>query len=136
MITAIDINVLLDLFGADPVYGPRSQQALRSSLAEGRVIACEVVWTEAASFFPLSKAAREAMGRLGVEFSPVALETALAASHAWKLYRSRGGQRARVAADFLIGAHAQLQAERLLTRDRGFYRTYFSRLRLLDPAKL
>jgi predicted nucleic acid-binding protein len=136
VITAVDTNVLLDLFGADPVFGPRSQQALRSSLAEGRLIACEAVWAEVTSFFPLPKAAREAMGRLGVEFSPIAMETALAAGQVWKLYRSRGGQRARVVADFLIGAHAQLQAERLLTRDRGFYRTYFTRLRLLDPSKL
>lgn len=136
MITAVDTNVLLDLFGADPAFGPRSQQALRSSLAEGRLIACEVVWAELASVFPSPKAAREAMGCLSVEFSPVTLDTALAASQAWSLYRSRGGQRTRVVADFLIGAHAQLQAERLLTRDRGFYRTYFSRLRLLDPAKL
>jgi hypothetical protein len=39
-----------------------------------------------------------------------------------------------VVADFLIGAHAQLHAERLLTRDRGFYRACFSGLKVLDPA--
>ncbi|MGH3092492.1 MAG: hypothetical protein ACRDOG_09240 [Gaiellaceae bacterium] len=74
------------------------------------------------------------MTRLGMVFEPVQAEAALAAGAAWKVYRSRGGGRERVVADFLIGAHALHQAERLLTRDRGFYRSYFGRLRVLDPA--
>lgn len=135
MITAVDTSVLLDVFGADPTFGLRSGKVVRSCLAEGRLIACEVVWAEIGSFFPSPDAAQDAMDRLGVEYSPIELKTALAASKAWKVYRTRGGQRERVVADFLIGAHAFSQAERLLTRDRGFYRTYFSRLRVLDPAK-
>ena len=136
MITAVDSNVLLDVFGADPVFGARSRKVFRSCLSEGRLIACEVVWVEVASFFQSPDAAQDAMDRLGVEYSPIELRTALAASRAWKVYRSRGGKRERVVADFLIGAHAVSQAERLLSRDRGFYRTYFSRLRVLDPAKV
>jgi len=75
------------------------------------------------------------MSRLGVDFSAIELETALAASASWKKYRDRGGRRDRVAADFLIGAHALLQANRLLTRDRGFYRAYFSSLKVIDSSK-
>ncbi len=135
MITAVDTSVLLDVFGADPTFGLRSRTLVRSCLGEGRLIACEVVWAEVASFFPSPDAAHDAMTRLGIEYNPIELETALATSRAWKVYRGRGGQRERLVADFLIGAHAISQAERLLTRDRGFYRAYFSRLRVVDPSK-
>ncbi len=135
MITAVDTSVLLDLFGADQKFGPRSSEKVRSSLSEGSLIACEVVWAEVASFFPSPDAARETMVRLGVDFNAIDLPTALKASLTWKNYRKRGGKRQRVVADFLIGAHALSQADRLLTRDRGFYRTYFSRLKILDPSK-
>jgi predicted nucleic acid-binding protein len=133
--TAVDTSVLLDIFTADATFGPRSKEALRICLREGRLVACEVVWAEIGGFFPSETAAAAAMNTLGVEFDPMELRTALSAATVWKVYRARGGKRQRVAADFLIGAHALAQADRLLSRDRGFYRTYFTRLRLLDPAE-
>lgn len=135
MITAVDTCALLDVLGADAVFGPRSARALRSCLQEGRLIACEVVWAEAASVFPSAAQARQALDRLGVEYSPLTQDAALAAAVAWQAYRSKGGRPQRVVADFLIGAHAKLQADRLLTRDRGFFRSYFTGLAVLDPAR-
>jgi predicted nucleic acid-binding protein len=50
-------------------------------------------------------------------------------------YLHRGGKRIRVVPDFLIGAHAQTHADRLLARDRGYWRDYFKGLKVLDPAR-
>ena len=134
MTTAVDSSVLLDIFGSDAKFGPRSKEAARQCLWEGRLAACEVVWAEVASFFPSPAAAEDALKTMGVEYDPISQRAALAAAGAWKAYRARGGKRERLVADFLIGAHASAQADRLLTRDRGFYRAYFSRLQVLDPS--
>ena len=134
LITAIDTSVLLDVFAADPLFGPGSRAALRACLGEGRLIACDIVWSELAGVFPSPPEARGAMEALGAEFDPAGVEAALAAGAAWKAYRARGGKRQRMVADFLVGAHALHHADRLLTRDRGFYRTYFRKLAVVDPA--
>ena len=134
MITAVDTNVLLDVFGADPKFSPASSDALRRCLREGALVASEVVWAETATMFGDAGRFQDAMNRLAASFSAMTKEAAIKAAEAWRRYRVGGGPRDRIAADFLIGAHALVVADRLLTRDRGFYRRYFAGLRVVDPA--
>lgn len=134
MITAVDTSVLLDVLGGDARFGERSRTALKSCRAQGVLVACEAVWAELSSFFDDADAASHALGEAGIEFDPLSRDAALTAGFAWRAYRQSGGQRGRVAADFLTGAHALVQAERLVTRDRGFYRGCFSALEILDPS--
>ncbi len=134
MITAVDTSVLIDVFGADHVHGRRSAEALRSALREGRVIVSDAVWAEVTAMFPSSAAADAALTDLGLDFEPISRATASAAGDAWRRYRSSGGPRDRPVADFLIGAHAQVQADRLLTRDRRFYRFSFDGWTVIDPT--
>ena len=135
MITAVDTNVLLDLFTADRQHGAASREAIRDALAQGSLVASPVVWAEVATFFePDPSRARDALDELGVRFEPHTIEAALAAAASWQRYRAAGGAARRVAADFLIGAHALTQADRLLTRDRGFFRDYFPGLTIVDPS--
>jgi len=134
VITAVDTTVLLDVFGADPGFGPRSRAAIRAALLEGGLVACDIVWAEVAAAFPTATEVTVAMDRLGVRFVPLDEQVTAEAGGAWRSYRRAGGGRTRILADFLIGAHAATAADRLLTRDPGFYRKHFDRLAVLDPT--
>jgi predicted nucleic acid-binding protein len=135
VITAVDTGVLLDVFIDDAEFGRRSADALKRCIAEGSLIACEVVWAETGAWFADAQTAERALSKLRVDYSPLTTTAALAAGSAWQRYRKAGGTRERMIADFLIGAHALVQAEQLVTRDRGFYRRYFAKLRVVDPTR-
>ncbi len=134
MITAIDTNILIDILEPDPAYGPASRDALKRCLHDGSVIACEVVWAEVATAY--SHQIEEAVNllrRVGIEYSTMTLEAALAAAECWANFRKNNKTRDRIVADFLIGGHALVLCDRLLTRDRGFYRDYFKSLHVESP---
>lgn len=131
MITSVDSNVLIDVLEADPVHGPSSKEALTRCMREGSVVACEVVWAEVATAYAHDLPGLVSiLERIGVAFSPMTREAALEAARRWHAYRRRRPAERRIAADFLIGGHALMQCDRLLTRDAGFYRSRYKGLRL------
>ncbi len=135
MITAVDTSVLIDVFGADTRFGQPSANALRLCLNEGALVACGVVWAETRAAFPDDDEFARAVRALRIDFSPPTEQASTLAGLAWKNYRAAGGRRERVVADFMIGAHAVTQCDRLLTRDRGYFKKYFDGLVVLDPSK-
>jgi hypothetical protein len=133
MITAVDTNILLDIFLDDPQFSEKSSEMLRRCIREGKVIACDIVWAETAANFKSEEEFKKVMDSLEIEFSPLDASASFHAGHLWKSYREKNPGKSKIVADFLIAAHANSHAERLLSRDRGFYRGYFKNLVVLNP---
>lgn len=134
MPTAVDSSVLLDVLLADPQHAKSSEAALREWMTQGGLIVSEVVVAEITPVLP-SATMREFLSDWQIKFIPSSFESAALAGEMFRVYLERGGKRGRVVPDFLIAAHAQLHADGLLARDRGYYRDYFQKLNLHDPSR-
>ena len=98
------------------------------------MVACEVVWAEMATAYGHAiDELLESLNRINLRFLPMTIDASLESARRWYVYRQQGGQKERIVADFLIGGHAFVQCDRLLTRDRGFYRDYFKSLTIESP---
>jgi predicted nucleic acid-binding protein len=133
MLTAVDSSVLLDVVTDSPAHADASEEALRKATSEGGLVMCECVLAEIRPAFNKPREIEQFLNDWQLRFIPSSKESALLAGELFGSYLERRGKAGRVIADFLIGAHAKLHADRLLARDRGYLRDYFSQLKLLSP---
>lgn len=129
---AIDSSVLVDLL-SDSERADLAEAALRDALSLGPVVVCDVVVSEICSSLQNGDQAMQALEEMGISYSPVEQKAAIRAGEMQRRYRSRGGHRQRTVPDFIVGAHALLQCNALITHDDGFFRDYFKGLKVITP---
>jgi predicted nucleic acid-binding protein len=135
--TAIDTNVISVLWSANP-SAAQVASLLGRIASEGALVICPAVYAELIAH---PKATPQFVDqfllttRMEVDFSldeSVWREAALRfAAYARRRRKSAGGETKRLLADFLIGAHAFLQADRLFTLDPDRYIKDFPKLPLI-----
>lgn len=134
MITAVDTNILLDILVPNEDFYEASADALEEAAGQGSLVISDIVYAELCIHFATQRDCDVFLESTGIRVQALTREAHFVASRAWRTYRQQGGKRTRILSDFLIGAHAQKQATRLLSRDRGFYRKLFPSLDLVDPT--
>jgi predicted nucleic acid-binding protein len=154
MITAVDTNILLDILIPDEAFLKSSKELLDQHISRGQLIICELVYAELSSQFLDGQELRSFIAGTGIRLVPSDQRVLDLAGRTWREYRrnrkvllqcpSCGKSisiacpscnsplkiRQHIMSDFMIGAHAVHNAEVLLTRDRGFYKTYFKELKV------
>jgi len=135
MIFAIDTNILLDVFLPDKRFAPESTELLKLAYNEGALIICDIVYAELVPQFGDRRSLDATLATINVSLSSLDADIAFLAGERWGHYRKSGGARKRIITDFLIGAHAAIKAERFLTRDRGFYKSFFPELQIFSFNK-
>ena len=135
---AIDSSVLIDLLG-DDMRAEAAEDSVRQALARGPVVVCDVVVSEVVAGLGFGAEIVDTLEEAGIAYSGIEARSAVRAGEMQRRYKQRMKSEGRVPVsprtvpDFLIGAHALLQCNGLITRDAGFFRDYFKGLKVIVP---
>lgn len=129
----VDSNVLLDLFANDPQWFTWSQGALAHHGIRDQLMINPIIYAELAPGFSSRQALDERIEDMSLVRLPLPYEAGFLAGKAFVKYRRRGGAKSSPLPDFYIGAHAESEGLRLLTRDVARYREYFPKVKLIAP---
>ena len=129
----VDTNVLVDVVQDDPQWADWSIRQLRAQAMIHELAINAIVYAELSLSFSTIEALERTVGTLQLAVRDIPRPALFLAGKAFVQYRRRGGIKAQVLPDFLIGAHAAVEGWPLLTRDASRFRTYFPGLNVIAP---
>jgi predicted nucleic acid-binding protein len=129
----VDTNVLVDIMTDDPDWREWSLLHLQSAAAAGALHINAVIYAELAAAYRSTAELDSFLKPAKIALRELSKEAAFLAGHAFLRYRKMRGAKAGVLPDFFIGAQAQTEGWKILTRDAGRYKTYFPRVELICP---
>ena len=130
MRTALDSSVLILLYRKQAGWEVWRERLQRAA-SEGELLISSVAFAEYSIAYPTMESAHADLERLHIFYEPIKPAAAYLAGQIFLRYRREGGPRQHLIPDFLIAAHASVQAQRLAAIDRGYLRSYFPDLALL-----
>ncbi len=133
--TFVDTSAAIDLLIVDSPWHRWARAAVDRAAADGALTINHIVLAELLAG-PDTELVRRRLAESPLRLDPLDDAVAARAGAAQRLYRSRGGPRTAMIADFLIGAHAAVRGVALITRDRQRFASYFPELILVAPEDL
>lgn len=122
MRTALDSSVLLLLARKQPGW-QAWRDRLQTAASEGELLISPIAFAEFSIAYPDAATAQADLDRLHVVYDPITPATAYLAGQLFLRYRRSGGPSLNLIPDFLIAAHASVQADRLAALGCGYLRT-------------
>lgn len=130
MITAVDSSILIKILKRES-DAPAAMVALEEGANQGTLLVSTIVIAELGRLFKTNQLLTGFLDDMHLQASPISQACALQAADIMRQYAKNKGDKSRIAADFLIGAHAMTHANQLLTADTGFMRQYFKPLKII-----
>lgn len=128
----VDTNVLIDVLHDDPVFAEASTKTLETCAEKGVLVINPIIYAEVGAICDSLEELNSLLPVTLFRRDELIWEASFLAGQAFRRYRKNKGQKKRVLADFLIGAHASVAGFGFISRDEG-YKKYF-KLELLNPA--
>ena len=154
--TVIDTNILISLLNPNDDNNEKAEKLLGKLNQQGGLFINQTIYTELAAYFESKEKLDNFIEKTGINIEKINRKASYSAAQKYSKYLGDkhekfqcpkcGGKnkiechdcgnnlnkRQHIAPDFMVGSHAEKQADQLATFDTGFHREYFKNLKIVS----